>query len=148
MKNEISVPKGAWLIVADHSKALLLKNNGTAVAPLFEVRQVLDAPENPPTREQGTSRPGRAFSGSHRSAVEQTDWHTVAGRQFLENVAEAVHAAISQEKIEAIILVAPPKALADLREAISDEAKARLVGTLDKDLTGMPVGEIEKHFIA
>lgn len=147
MNKKVSVPNGALVVVADYGKALLIRNNGSPVAPSLEVCKVLDAPENPPTHEQGTDRPGRAFSGSHRSAVEHTDWHGLAGARFMAETAEAIES-MSAEGYEAIVLVAPPKALADLRSAISANVRATVIGELDKDLTGMPVDEIARHLTA
>lgn len=144
MGKKVSVPKGALVVVADYGKALLLKNSGSAIAPTLETMEVIEAPENPPARDQGTDRPGRNFSGSHRSAVDQTDWHSVAGKRFIEQVVKSVEKACSED-FEAVVLVAPPRALADLRDEISDSVRAAVVGELDKDLTGMPVGDIARH---
>lgn len=55
---KISIPNGAWIMVADHSKAILLVNRGTPVVPQLEVRKVLEAPDNPATHEQGADAPG------------------------------------------------------------------------------------------
>lgn len=49
------------------------------------------------------------------------------------------------EGYQAIVLVAPPKALAHLRSAISASVRAAVIGELDKDLTGMPVDDIARH---
>ena len=40
--------------------------------------------DNPPTREQGTDRPGRSSAsvGVARSAMEETDWHDIAEERF------------------------------------------------------------------
>jgi protein required for attachment to host cells len=144
----LSVPRGAWIMVADHSKAILLENKGTPVAPLLEVKKVLEASENPPTRDQGTDGPGTVYAGSHRSHVEQTDWHAVAGRRFLEHAAEAVEAARTLNEFKSIVLVAPPKALAELRSLVSASVKTSIVGELDKDLVHMPVAKIAEHLAA
>lgn len=145
--NKVSVPRGGLVVVADYGKALLLRNNGSPLAPALEIRQVLEAPDNPPAREQGTDRPGRAFSGSHRSAVEQTDWHALAGTRFMAETAEAIEKACG-EGFESVVLVAPPRALADLRQAISDNVRAAVVAELDKDLTRLPVTDIARHLSA
>jgi len=151
MNSGVSVPKGAWVLVADHSKALLLKNNGTPVAPELVMKKVIEASDNPLTHEQGSDRPGRAYSstGSHRSAVEETDFHAVAGQRFLEHVATRIEKTLTDEEdFEALVVVAPPRALSELRDALSDRLKASVVGEVDKDLTGMPVAEIAEHLAA
>jgi protein required for attachment to host cells len=144
MGKKISVPNGALVVVADYSKALLLRNNGSAIAPTLETKRVIDAPDNPPARAQGSDRPGRAASGSHRSAVEQTDWHTLAGKRFMGEAAKAIEKACG-DGFDAVVLIAPPRALADLRDVISDSVRAAVVGELDKDLTGMPIDDIARH---
>jgi protein required for attachment to host cells len=135
-------------MVADHSKALLLKNNGSAVSPQLEVKRVIEAGDNPLTHEQGTDRPGKVSAGSHRSAVEQTDWHAIAGRRFLEQVAGEMAKAQAAEQFSAVALIAPPKALAELRSAISASLRATVVGELGKDLTNMPVDDIAAYLAA
>ena len=145
---KISIPNGAWIMVADHSKALLLVNKGTPAAPQLEVKKVLEAPENPATHEQGVDAPGTVYAGSHHSSVDQTDWHAVAGRRFLELAAEAVDIAKGLGEFKSLVLVAPPKALAELRNIISDAVKASVVGELDKDLVNLPVAKIAQHLAA
>lgn len=145
---KVSVPNGAWIMVADHSKAILLENKGTPVAPQLEVKKVLRADANPPAHEQGTDAPGTVFSGSHRSNVEQTDWHAVAGRRFLELAVQSIESARTLNEFKSIVLVAPPKALSELRSIVSDTVKTSIVGELDKDLVHMPVAEIAEHLAA
>lgn len=148
MTNRISVPNGAWVLVADHSRAILLKNNGTPVAPQLEVKQVMEAAANPLTHDQGTDRPGRVYAGSHHSAVEQTDSHDQRARRFIQHAAMEMEKAQAAQDIDAFVLVAPPRALATLRETVSDVVRALVVGELDKDLTHMPVAKIEEHLAA
>lgn len=148
MTNRTSVPKGAWVLVADHSKAMLLENTGTPIVPLLEVRLVMEAAANPLTHDQGSDRPGRVFAGSHHSAVEETDLHAQTGRRFLEHAAAELDKARADRGIKAVVLVAPPKALATLRETISDAVRAAMVGELDKDLVHMPVATIGEHLAA
>lgn len=145
---KISIPNGAWIMVADHSKAILLVNRGTPVVPQLEVRRVLEAPDNPATHEQGADAPGTVYAGSHHSSVEQTDWHTVAGRRLLELATEAVENAKGLDEFKSLVLVAPPKALAELRNIISDGVRASIVGEVDKDLVHLPVAKIAQHLAA
>ena len=145
---DVSVSNGAWILVADHSKAMLLENKGSAIAPRLEVRKVFEADRNPPTAEQGTDVPGTVQAGSHRSHVEQTDWHAIAGRRFLEHAAQAVEAARAQNEFKSLVLVAPPKALAELRTIVSPAVKSSIVAELDRDLVHMPVAQIAEHLAA
>ena len=68
--SSIRLKRGMWVVVADGEKALFLKNEGDATYPDLNVVRKIEE-ENPPTREQGTDRPGRYSDGPtvHRSAV-------------------------------------------------------------------------------
>ena len=46
--------------------------------------------------------------------------------------------------LNALIVVAPPKTLGELRKHYHKEVTSRLKGELDKDLTGHPIKDIEK----
>ena len=52
-----------------------------------------------------------------------------------------------EEKAKAIIVVAPPRTLAELRNALHADVKRRIVAEIDKDLTKLPIWEIEKHLV-
>src|SRR5262245_50540846 len=90
--NDLRIRAGALVLTADGSKARLLRNKGTAMhvelVSELELKQ-----DNPPTREQGTDRPGR-YSGTDRvsrSAVEQTDWHRLAEERFAGEIADRLY---------------------------------------------------------
>jgi protein required for attachment to host cells len=60
------------VFVGDGQKALFLRNTGDATLLNLTTAQVL-TDENPPTHEQGTDRPGRAFQSvakTKRSGME------------------------------------------------------------------------------
>jgi protein required for attachment to host cells len=136
---------GTWVVVADGKKVLFLFNQGDEALLDLRVRgeRIQD---NPSTGEQGTDRPGRAFasSGAGRSAMGQTDWHQIAEDKFAAEVARDINAAALANEFEELIIVAPPKALAELRTQLHKEAQGRLVAEINKDLTNHPVEEIQK----
>jgi len=51
------------------------------------------------------------------------------------------------KKVPALIVVAPPRTLADLRSAFHADVQARIVAEINKDLTKHPIGDIEKHLL-
>ncbi|WP_246505028.1 host attachment protein [Microvirga antarctica] len=138
------------VVVGDGRKTLLLNYHGTRLQPHLEVRQVIQAPDNPPTSEQGTDRPGRSFqsAGVMRSAVSQTDWHDMAERKFAKQVVGVLQSLHQTEEIKELILVAPPRTLACLRQEIPDSMKKLIVAEIDKDLTKLPLNEIATHLAA
>lgn len=148
MKPESMLRHGVWVVVCDGAKALVLENVGHAGAPQLKTRHVL-VQDSPPTHLQGTSAPGRAYgSGGRRAAVEQTDFHTQAEEKFLTSFAQALEQHLEKGKARGLFLIAPPKALGLLREVLGEKARKLVCGELDRDYSGMPVNEIERHLLA
>jgi len=144
---KLTIPHDAFVFVGDGRKALFLRNEGDEKFPSLHTERVF-AEENPPTHEQGTDRPGRGVesSGTHRrSSVQQTDWHHLEEHRFTERVAAALESIVRQHNVPALVIVAPPRTLADLRRAFHPDVKKRIVAEVDKDLTHHPLPEIETH---
>lgn len=142
----VEIPGDALVLVGDGEKALFLRNRGDDRQANLQVERVLEHPD-PPTREQGTDRPGRFNDGPTvaRSAVEQTDWHQLEKDRFAGEIAEALYKAAHAGRYDKLIVVAPPKVLGALRKAYHKEVSARLLAEVDKDLTNRPPYEIEKN---
>src|SRR5260370_41708570 len=139
MSNKMSIPHDAIVFVGDGRKALFLRNEGDEKFPNLKTERVF-VDFNPPTRDQGTDKPGRSFSsvGHGRSAVEQTDWHELEEHHFARVVAEALEKLVRERKVKAVVIAAPPRTLADLRQALHKDAKARIIAEADKDFTNQP----------
>jgi protein required for attachment to host cells len=143
---KIHIPHDAIVLVGDGRKALFLRNRGDGkFLDLRTERVFLD--DNPPTREQGTDKPGRTFSsvGHGRSAFEPTDWHDIEEHRFARAVADALETFVRDQQVKALVVIAPPRTLADLRHAFHDSIKSRIIAEIDKDLTKQPISEIEAH---
>jgi protein required for attachment to host cells len=141
----IVVHKDAWVLVADGRRALFLTNHGDP--DLLDLR-VIDSmvDDNPPTREQGSDAPGRAFAarGGPRSSVENADWHELEKEHFAREIAGKINRAAENGAMKEIVVVAPPRVLGELRKELSHKAASKVKGELDKDLTRHPLPEIEK----
>jgi len=146
MSKMIKVPHDAIVFVGDGRKALFLRNHGDEKFLNLRTERVF-ADTNPPTHEQGTERPGRSFSsmGPGRSAVESTDWHHLEQHKFVRSVSAALEKLVREQYVKALIIAAPPRTLADLRQDLHSDVKARIIAEVDKDFTKQPLYEIEKH---
>ncbi len=148
MGRKINIPHDAIVFVGDGRKALFLRNAGDEKFPNLTTEQVF-VDDNPATRDQGTERPGRLFAGAsakdQRSAIEPTDWHDIEEHRFTRMVAEAFEKLVRERKVKAAIIAAPPRILGDLRHALHNDVKSRIVAEVDKDFTRHSVYEIEKH---
>lgn len=147
--DRITLKHGLWLMVADGEKALFLKNEGDTKYPNFEVVREMEK-ENPPTRQQGSDRPGRLSDGPsvHRSAVADTDWHKVGKLRFAEEIAGRLYKMAHRGDFKEIMLIAPPLVLGELRKKLHDEVSAKVVGEIPKTLTNHAVFDIEKLLLA
>lgn len=134
-----------WVLVADGEKALFLVNEGDEDYPVLRVRHE-ELQDNPPNRELAANRPGRQkeSTSAARSAYEDTDWHQLNKERFADHLAEMLYERAHRGRFDRIVLVAPPKILAELREKMHKEVADRVVGEVPKTLTNHPLDEIEK----
>ena len=139
----------SWVIVCDGAKALFLRNDGDAGLVNLTVVEHQSQPDEA-TRDLGSDRPGRVHQshGASRSAMEETDWHEQAEAEFLKGVANKVEKLVESREIEAMILIAPPKALGILRAELASLPEGIIRAEIDKDLVKLTVSESEKHLAA
>jgi protein required for attachment to host cells len=136
--------QGTWVAVCDSATALLLENMGDHASPNLVTREIFKH-DSASTHEQGTSPPGRtnAASGGRRSAMESPDFHLQAEQAFLRHFAENLDRHVQQQKIGALLLIAPPRALGFLRKALSDATRRVVAGELAHDYVKLSLAEIE-----
>jgi len=142
----LKIPHHAWVIVCDGRKALFLRNDGDEKFPNLRTERVEEGSHVGHAADLGSDRPGRLQkTGSPRSAVEETDYHAEAERQFAE---ETMRLAEDLPTEHGVILVAPPKTLATLRGRMGPALRKMVIAEIDKDLTKHPVHEIERLLTA
>lgn len=143
--NALKLPHDCWVFVADGKKALILRNEGDEVYPNLVMHRHFEQ-DNPPTREQGTDRPGRLNDAmGNRSAVENTDFHKLDEDRFAESLAGELYQAAHAGAFRKLVIVAPPRFLGVLRPSLHKEVTDRVIAEIDKDLAGAPVDQIERH---
>jgi protein required for attachment to host cells len=145
----LAIDHGAWVMVGDGEKALFFRNEGDATYPNLQVVDILEQ-ENPRTGEQGTDRPGRAFAsvGTHRSAMQETNWHKLEKHRFAKEIADALYSAAHRGDYSKLVIAAPPMIMGDLRKAMHKEVSDKVVAEVSKDLTKMPADAIERALTA
>jgi protein required for attachment to host cells len=141
------IPKNAF-VLGNGRKALLLRNEGDNQFPTLKAEAVFED-QNPPTHLQGTDRPGHFIKGivsGQRGAVEPTDWHELEEYRFTRRIARAAEE-IVRRRTTAFVIAAPPRTLAQLRATLATDVKRHIIAEIPKDLTRLPVGEIERHIV-
>ena len=139
--------KKTYVLIADGARArLFVVEEGTADLKPALGQEFIGT--NLPSREIGSDRPGRSFdsAGSGRHAMEPpTDPHRHAERVFAQEVAGVLEDARRRNEFQHLIVVAPPKALGDLRAEFSTVLRDRVTAELHKDLTKVPVHDLPSH---
>lgn len=152
----MQVPHDAFVVVADGRKMLFFRNEGDSDFPHLVVDHARAHP-SPKDSEQKTDASGRASSAwgaknsggeggqfaATRGSMGEADFHQQEEDRFAAETAEFLKERAMAHAFESLIVVAPPKTLGELRKHYHKEVSDRLIGELDKDLTGHPVPEIE-----
>jgi protein required for attachment to host cells len=64
---------------------------------------------------------------------------------FAQEVAAVLENARQRNEFQHLVVVAPPKALGDLRAGFSDALHDRVTAELHKDLTKIPIHDLPSH---
>ena len=142
----MQIPHNAHVLVADGRKMLFFRNEGDATYPKLEVESHRED-VNPDHHEQATDTAGRAAVPAGvggGGSMEEVDFHQQEEDRFAAKAAEMLNKRTLANQIEKLIVVAPPRTLGELRKHYHKEVESRIAGEIPKDLTNMPVPEIEK----
>lgn len=130
----MKLPQNAYVAIVDGENFTLMQNIGQPLAPSLEK---VTKPDLDPTN----------FSAGVR---HQDDGGQKTGGTDLNELAHGAAAAewLNEKaisgKFEHIVIIADPKTLGEMRRHYHAELKSRLVGEIDKTLTGEPTDRIEK----
>ncbi|MGE5145890.1 MAG: host attachment protein [Candidatus Eiseniibacteriota bacterium] len=142
-------PTRIWVLVADGKRARVLKQAGTMgdleAVPGGTFEHALHK-----TSDLGSDKPGRvqeSVGGAHHAVTPKSDYHREEKHQFARDLAKFLEHAAERKEYDRLILVAAPRTLGDLREALGKHARDLISGELDKDLTEMTVADIAKRLV-
>lgn len=133
----MKIPKDAVIAVADGAILKLFRNSGDEGSPKLNALPDADVYGD-----------NKGSGGRHQSSSANPDDRQQDEDGFAAGIAEILNARVLAGKIDALIVVAAPKTLGELRKHYHKTVSAALVGELSKDLTGHSVAEIEKAISA
>jgi protein required for attachment to host cells len=142
-------PTTTWILIADGARGRLFANRGPGKG-LELLDENLDA-DHRATHDIVDDRLGRTYesAGESRHAISpRHDPHRELKRDFAVRLAKMLDQRWMEHAYDRLVLVAPPSALGDLREALSDHVRGLVRAELDKDLTKTPVAELPGHLAA
>lgn len=141
----MAIPHGALIFVGDGKKMLFLRNKGDS--GMLDLRtESHDERADPMDREIKTDAPGTQSPrvGTGRDTMEETDFHEQGEDRWVKDAAEQLNKRALSNDFDALVVVAPPKALGVLRKKLHKETERRIVLTVNKEMTDRPIPDIEE----
>jgi len=142
-----NMTKQTWVLIADGGRARLLSTPRVAGDGNYVQ---LAAYDNSEALEASASsdRPGRSFESANtmRHAVaEYSEFNKQPKLEFADQLVDILNKGAINDDFARLLIVAPPTLIGRLREGLSDQAKHKLIGSLDKDLTHVGLHDLPKH---
>lgn len=140
-------PTTTWILIADGAHARLFANRGPGKGIEAVQGGVIEG-DHRSDSELVRGSLGRTFesAGDMRHAIApRTDPHRELKRDFAGQLADMLDQRLAEKAYDRLVLVAPPKALGDLRAALSEQVKPYVYAELDKDLVKTPTAELPQH---
>jgi protein required for attachment to host cells len=134
------------IVVADGEHARFVQP--TAGNTLRTIGAVDSAWAHLRSHDIGSDRPGRSFesAASARHAVgPRHGLQALEKEKFVRLVGEQINAASACREFDRLLLVAPPRALHELRKTLDGATQAKVVGTLQRDLVKTPDHKLWPH---
>ncbi len=133
----MKIPKSAIIAVADGEILNLYRNDGEETAPKLTVmRDAVISTEN-----KGSGSRHQSSSANPSDSQQDED-------SFAAGTAAMLNKRVLDGNIDALIIVAAPRTLGELRKHYHKALAAVLVGEISKDLTGHSIADIEKTIAA
>src|SRR5690349_21556906 len=139
------LPHDALVLVADGRKMLFFRNHGDENQIDLRTEAHDGRRDQRKDRDIKTDAPGtvKQSFGFGRSTYEEPDFQQQEEDRWIKDAAEELKARVLRNDFEALAIVAPPKALGVLKKCLHKEVERRIVCTVDKEMTGRPVPDIE-----
>jgi protein required for attachment to host cells len=142
------IPHDSVVLVTDGRKRLVFRNEGKADALALVVVSAAED-SNPRTRQQVTDAAGRySTTVTGGGALPAADAHEIEEQRFAAETADELRRGVLTGEYARLVVMAPPKTLGQLRKNYHPEVEKRMLREIGKDVTGHPVGEIEKMLMA
>lgn len=140
-------PVRTWVLIADGGHAKVLETHGAGSGLEAQADMVFSA-DLPRSHELLTDRAGRSYEshGHARHAKgDSVDPHRELKRAFAKMLGKVLGTKLAEDRFDRLVLVAPPPALGDLREALPKKVRAKVAGEVAQDLVKTPKSRIWPH---
>jgi protein required for attachment to host cells len=135
-----------WYVIADGGRARFVeRDDGGAFRT---VSSLVAAELHKRSHDLGLDRPPRTKESASpaRHAIEpRRDLHQASKEEFVKLVADQLDEEHGRGQFDKLVLVAPPRALTELKQSLSNEIAKLVVSDLQKDLTKVPDHDLTEH---
>ena len=147
------IPNRALVLVVDGRKMLFFRNHGDENQIDLRTEAHEERDDASFDRELKRDAPGTAAGGSsggqaQRPAMEETDYKQQDEDVWVKEAAEELKKRVLRNDFEHLCIVAPPKALGVLRKALHKEVEKRVVCSINKEMSGRPIPDIEALIVS
>jgi protein required for attachment to host cells len=125
------LPKGTTVAVADGEKLNLFRNAGDEAVLRLEPATHSDLD----TGSQG--------SGSRRNSSGNPDASQSREDDFSIGIVDMLNKRVLDGNIDGLVMIAPPRALGEMRKHYHKALVGKLIGEIAKDLTGHGISDVE-----
>ena len=139
------IPNRALVLVVDGRKMLFFRNEGDTNQIDLRTEDHDERDDASFDRQLKTDSPGTSHSsvGPGRSSMDETDFKQQEEDVWVKEVAEKLRMRALKGDFEHLCIIAPPKALGVLRKELHKEVEKRVICTINKEMSGRPIPEIE-----
>lgn len=145
----MALPNNALVLVVDGRKMLFFRNQGDENQ--IDLRtEAHDQREDAMDRDLRTDAQGSKTSswGGSRDTTGETDFHQQEEDAWVKEAAEELKKRALRNDFDALAIIAPPKALGTLRKELHKEVERRVVCTVNKEMSGRPLPDIEALLVS
>src|SRR3954470_15027287 len=139
------LPHNALVLVADGRKMLFFRNHGDENQIDLRTEAHDARRDQRKDRDIKSDAPGtvkQSFGFGH-STYEEPDFQQQEEDRWIKDAADELKARVLRNDFDALAVVAPPKALGVLKKSLHKEVERRIVCTVDKEMSGRPIPDIE-----
>ena len=136
-----------WVVVADESRAIVYARDSLS-GPLYELFSLDNETARQKTDQLISDSGGRSFDsfgkGRHTMTSEKGDPKSTAATVFAKEIVEHIAKVMHDGSCRGFALVAAPRFLGVLRDAVSTATTAEPYATVDKQVVDQDTDVIEK----
>ena len=143
LKGQDMKPIRTWIVVANARQARIIEHHGAGHGLHPVPGMALKA--DPPGEYSDRPGTGHSIAGPGVNAVGRPDPQEQADLAFAHRINDTLCTALDAAKFDRLLIVAGPHLLGLLRKALEPALVERVLAEVDKDLTALPLEDIEKH---